>query len=240
MLNPEGVLCGNFRATLTGTDLNRRWDQPNEILHSQIFYLKNLLKKLISEGKKILLFCDLHGHSRKLNSFIYGCNRVAHGSFCSWTKVRLMPRIIARKTPLFSYKDCKFQVENDKKRTARVVIWKEFGITNSFTLESSSFGYVHGDEIRPFTIEDYSSIGECFLHSLLEYHYVLKDIEKELINTRGWLKPSKLIEITGTPAAYVLAKKLQQEKEEMKKKIRMSKIRKMIEGRKEKISTNIK
>lgn len=233
MLNPEGVICGNFRSTLTGTDLNRRWDQPNKQLHSQIYFLKNLLKKIISEDKKILVFCDLHGHSRKLNSFIYGCNRVAHGSFCSWTKVRLLPRILARKTHLFSYKDCKFCVENDKKRTARVVIWNELGITNSFTLESSTYGYLRGEDVCPYTIEDYFAIGEGFLFSLLDYHYVLKGIEKELIITRGWLKPSKLIELTGTPAAVVLAKKLAHEKEELKRKLRVSRIKKMIEGRKD-------
>ncbi len=231
MLNPEGVLCGNFRCSFTGTDLNRRWDCPDEILHSQVYFLKNLLRKLSAEEKKVLVFCDLHGHSRKLNSFMYGCNKVANGSFCSWTKVRLLPRILACRTPLFSYKDCKFSVESDKQRTARVVLWKELGITNSFTLESSCFGYVRGEEIRTFKVEDYYTIGEELLGALLEYHYVLRSIEQELIITRGWLKPSKLVELTGTPAADVLAKKLAQEKEELKKRLRMSRIKKMIESR---------
>lgn len=236
ILNPEGVLCGNYRCTFTGTDLNRRWDFPDEYLHSQIYYLKYLLRKLSSEGKKILVFCDLHGHARKLNSFMYGCNKVANGSFCSWTKVRLLPRILARKSPLFSYSDCKFVVETDKQRTARVVIWKELNVTNSFTLESSCYGYNRGTDVKPFTDFDYFSIGEVFLDSLVEYHYVLKSIENELVITKGWLKPSKLIELTGTPAAVVLARKLAQEKEESKKKMRMSKLKKMLETKRDKTS----
>lgn len=239
MLNPEGVLCGNFRCSLTGTDLNRRWDNPDEVLHSQIYYLKNLLKKLVSEKKEILVFCDLHGHNKKNNAFIYGCNKAANGGFCSWTKVRLLPRMIAMKSPLFSYRDCMFRVDFDKQRTARVVVWKEFAVTNSFTLESSSFGYKRGDEICPYAVDDYYGLGEALLQSLLEYHYVLKDLEKELIITRGWLKPSKLIELTGTPAADVLAKKISKEKEEMKRKIRQAKIQNMILAKKDKACIDI-
>ena len=77
MLNPEGVVCGNFRCSLTGTDLNRRWNAPDEILHPQIYYLKALMRKLGSEDKEILIFCDLHGHTRKNGSFMYGCNKAA-------------------------------------------------------------------------------------------------------------------------------------------------------------------
>lgn len=55
MLNPEGVLVGNFRSSLVGTDLNRRWDQPDEVLHPQIFYLKNYMKMLKSEGRLLHL-----------------------------------------------------------------------------------------------------------------------------------------------------------------------------------------
>ncbi len=237
MLNPEGVLCGNFRCSLTGTDLNRRWDAPDEILHPQIYYLKNLLKKLISEKKTIFAFCDLHGHSRKNGAFIYGCNKVANGGFCSWTKVRLLPRILARKTPLFSYHDCKFRVESDKQRTARVVVWKEFAVTNSFTLESSFFGYARGDEITPYRIEDYHALGEALLCSLLEYHYVLKGLEKEMLITRGWLKPSRLIELTGTPAADVLAREIATAKEELQRKNRRSRIQNAILARKERASS---
>jgi len=236
MLNPEGVLCGNYRCTLTGTDLNRRWDCPNEYLHPQIYYLKYLLKMIAVDGKEILAFCDLHEHGRKLNSFIYGCNKVANGSFCSWTKVRLLPRILAKNSPLFSYGDCRFSVESDKKRTARVVIWKELEVINSFTLESSCYGYFRGTEITPFGNQGYFEIGEALLKSLLEYHYVIKEIEQELIITRGWLKPSKLIEITGTPAAVLLAKKLAEEKQEIERKIRMSKVKKLIEERRDKAS----
>jgi hypothetical protein len=218
MLNPEGVICGNSRCSITGTDLNRRWNAPDEILHPQVFYLKNLMKKLITEKKSILAFCDLHGHTRKNSSFIYGCNKMANGGFCSWTKIRLLPRILAHKSPLFNYRECRFGVRNDKQRTARVVIWKEFGVTNSFTLESSFYGYLRANTVITFNIVDYFALGEALLSSLLEYHYLVKELEREMVVTKGWLKPSRLVELTGTPAAEILARQISKEKAGMQRK----------------------
>jgi hypothetical protein len=224
MLNPDGVLVGNHRSSLTGVDLNRRWDLPNETLHPQIFYLKQLFKMLEIEKKEIFVFCDLHGHAKKNNSFVYGCNKAANGGFCSWTKVRLLPRIIATKTPMFSYNDCSFRVEGVKQRTARVVVWKEFKVTNSFTFESSFYGHLRGDEVAQYRVEDYYTLGYTLLESLLEYYYVLKKLEKELILTNGWLKPSRLLSVTGALAAEELAKKIKNEKKEERVKERFRKI----------------
>jgi murein tripeptide amidase MpaA len=73
MLNPDGVINGNYRSSLAGCDLNRRWKTPSEIIHPTIFHVKKLCKS-IKEERDLLLFCDLHGHSRKQNVFMYGCD----------------------------------------------------------------------------------------------------------------------------------------------------------------------
>lgn len=31
MLNPDGVIAGNYRSSLSGLDLNRQWTDPKEI-----------------------------------------------------------------------------------------------------------------------------------------------------------------------------------------------------------------
>lgn len=229
MLNPEGALVGNSRASLTGADLNRRWDQPNEVLHPQIFYLKNLIKLLISSNREILLFCDLHSHTKKNNAFIYGCNRAANDNFCSWTKVRLLPRMLATKTPVFSYNDSVFHVGKSKWRTARAVVWKEFGVTNSFTLESSAFGYMRGDRVVRFKVKDYYDLSLTLLETLMEYNYVLEKLQKELALTRGWLKPSRLLALTGVLAADKLSKKIEKEKREEKIRKRMLRVKEAAE-----------
>ena len=40
MLNPDGVIYGNYRSSLLGVDLNRRWKNPSKFLHPTIYYTK--------------------------------------------------------------------------------------------------------------------------------------------------------------------------------------------------------
>lgn len=142
----------------------------------------------------------MHGHSRKRNSFLYGCNRAANGGFNSWTKVRLLPRILARNNHVFDITSCKFKVEKGKLGTGRVVVWKEFEVTNSFTLENSFYGYDYADTFKEFVVEDLKKLGADLFISLHQYQKVLLSIQKELNITRGWLKPKRLLEVTGPTA----------------------------------------
>ena len=74
ILNPDGVIYGNYRSSLMGVDLNRRWKNPSKFLHPTIYYTKSLIKHIITKLKsKIVMSCDFHGHSRKNNVFMYGC-----------------------------------------------------------------------------------------------------------------------------------------------------------------------
>ncbi len=126
-MNPDGVAVGNYRNSLAGVDLNRQWINPEPEFHSEVYGVKNMIQQIKDEEKrKIWIFCDLHGHSKKKNSFFYGCNTAANGGFLSQAIVRLLPRIIAQKTHMFNYKDCRFRVEPYKIGTARIVAWKQF------------------------------------------------------------------------------------------------------------------
>ncbi len=108
MVNPDGVTIGNSRCSLVGLDLNRRWSDPNPVVHSEIFFLKQAIKERASTGSGISIFCDLHGHNKSENLFFYGCNKAADEGMLSWTKTRLLPKIFASKEPIFQYQKCKF------------------------------------------------------------------------------------------------------------------------------------
>jgi murein tripeptide amidase MpaA len=71
MLNPDGVIVGNYRCALTGHDLNRHWADPSRRMHPTIFHTKAMIKKFADE-RELLLTIDMHGHSRKKNIFLYG------------------------------------------------------------------------------------------------------------------------------------------------------------------------
>ena len=147
MINIDGVCIGNARSSLVGLDLNRRWNNPNPIIHPEIYFLKNMLKRLNQQFEKgVQIFCDLHGHNKKLNSFVYGCNKAANSGLLSWTKTRLLPKIVASMTPLFNYRDCRFKIDKCKLNTARVVCWNELKITNSFTFEASLYAKGNQDK----------------------------------------------------------------------------------------------
>jgi len=72
MLNPDGVIVGNYRCSLSGLDLNRQWPNPSIKLAPEIAAMKEMVKKTL-ECRDIHLFVDCHGHSRAKNIFMYGC-----------------------------------------------------------------------------------------------------------------------------------------------------------------------
>lgn len=74
-------------------------------------------------------FClDFHGHSKKMNSFIYACIGEKVHEF------RLYPYIFSQNCELFSLKDCTFNITPDKMKTARVNIYNEVKKPYIYTL----------------------------------------------------------------------------------------------------------
>ena len=48
MINVDGVIIGNYRTSMSGNDLNRRYSQPNKKLHPEIYAIKTLLHDLVN------------------------------------------------------------------------------------------------------------------------------------------------------------------------------------------------
>ena len=42
MLNPDGVIVGNYRCNLSGADLNRQWIEPSKKAHPTIYFTKQV------------------------------------------------------------------------------------------------------------------------------------------------------------------------------------------------------
>lgn len=135
MLNPDGVIYGNYRCSLLGVDLNRRWDSPSRYMHPTIYHAKRFLQSF-SESHQVALYCDMHGHSMRKNVFMYACSAQSHSDVL----IRLIPKMLCKLNPVFSFSDCHFRIENCKLATARVVAFSELNILNSYTLEASFYG----------------------------------------------------------------------------------------------------
>ena len=70
-----------------------------------LYHIKQLIRRT-SEEREILLFCDLHGHSRKKNIFMYGNSPKNDTKL----KERIFPFMMERQSEVFSYADCAFSV----------------------------------------------------------------------------------------------------------------------------------
>lgn len=79
MLNPDGVVLGNYRLSYSGSDLNRKWKDTSAKLHPEVHTLKRVIQKL-SKERTIRLMIDMHGHSRKKGVFFYGCQDRSHNT----------------------------------------------------------------------------------------------------------------------------------------------------------------
>ncbi|GAB6022195.1 Cytosolic carboxypeptidase 6 [Chamberlinius hualienensis] len=73
MVNPDGVVLGNYRSNLLGSDLNRVWNKTSEWTHPVLYALKKVITDLDRKTEEVLdLYLDVHAHSALLGSFIYG------------------------------------------------------------------------------------------------------------------------------------------------------------------------
>eukprot|EP01060_Flectonema_neradi_P017281 TRINITY_DN2415_c0_g2_i1.p1 TRINITY_DN2415_c0_g2~~TRINITY_DN2415_c0_g2_i1.p1 ORF type:complete len:1096 (+),score=220.27 TRINITY_DN2415_c0_g2_i1:104-3391(+) len=192
MLNPDGVINGNYRCSLTCRDLNREWHQPSLEFSPEILAFKNLVKQVKTrENRNVLVFCDMHGHSRHRNFFMYGCNPVRRNVVVTPSLIleRVLPKILSDMVPGFCYGTSSFKVQKAKEATGRVVVWRELGIRLSYTIEASMMG----GTMYHYNTQNYMDIGKGLCHGLAPFLSIegdpailrLGDIVHELITSIG-------------------------------------------------------
>lgn len=174
MLNPDGVIMGNYRTGFAGCDLNRQFQRPNFVLHPTVTALKALISRVWKEHE-LVAFLDLHAHSKQKCVFMYGPHYPLHNE--KYYKMRVLPRLICGKSPLFRYNSCKFRNERSKRKAARLVIWKEFKLANSYTVEASFYGYLNAERVTiPFSEDLLLGAGQAIAEGISEYIH-LQDAE---------------------------------------------------------------
>ncbi|CAB3408350.1 unnamed protein product [Caenorhabditis bovis] len=183
MLNPDGVINGSHRCSLAGIDLNRVWDRPNEGLHPEIFHSKAIIQFLCDVlNKKPFAYVDLHGHSKKWDCFLFGNNPAE-----SWRQedvsdateddeyLALLKALEQTCSGKFNPLECKFSISRAKESSARVNVWRQFGVQLAYTLESTYCGFQMAQN-KGFQIntDDLKEIGRDLLRAFLEVSCFLK------------------------------------------------------------------
>lgn len=195
MLNPDGVRYGNYRTSLLGVDLNRRWKDPNRFLHPTIYASKKAIAEL-KERHQLMMVTDMHGHTKKRNVFMYGCSTKSPELLDKEKNLlaRVIPYHLSRKNPFFSFADSHFRIEIGKESTARIVLFQEFDIVHSYTMEASFFGPSSPDSFvahnRPdmhMTPEDLSTLGQDLCKCCLLFNSQ-KIYTKKIRQTNNYLR----------------------------------------------------
>jgi Zinc carboxypeptidase/Cytosolic carboxypeptidase N-terminal domain len=168
MLNPDGVIGGNYRGDHTGMNLNRVYNSPDPVLHPTIHATKTYLSYTMTLGK-LGYYIDLHGHANKPGSFLFG-NWIE--DLTLQYEMLLFTKYLALHNPLFVYDECDFgpskvvpshipgsELEQTKDGTSRLAIYKLTSCPRIFTFEANYYGYKHKNQSKRFVIEDFQMMG---------------------------------------------------------------------------------
>ncbi|ORX79241.1 Zn-dependent exopeptidase [Anaeromyces robustus] len=184
MLNPDGVILGSQRCNLAGLDLNRQWSESKVSSENSptIYWTKTLWNYIIDEkdglGSKVLLYCDFHGHSRKKNIFLYGCELDKSEIFKDITE-KTFPNQMNSLLNYFDIDSCKYVIEDYKKSTARVVGYQELKTYYSYTLECSFAGYENKlNKQEHYHPKHLKHIGATFIKSLYQFYNLFESKKK--------------------------------------------------------------
>ena len=182
MLNPDGVIRGNFRMNSEGKDLNRMWTEENEEIAPSVCFCHQMIRKTLN-SRDIYFFCDFHGHSNKYNFFLYSCK-----SKCDFIKIGvnnqvpnpnkkrltfyelIFQEIYSKENVFFDKTSCVNKIFPSKIKTARAVLKNKYNIDFSYCLETSlGATRAANGRIVPFTIEQYKKVGRDFGISLYKF-----------------------------------------------------------------------
>ena len=199
MLNPDGVRYGNYRTSLLGVDLNRRWKEPNKILHPTVYSAKNMIQEF-KERHQIMMVCDMHGHTKKKDVFIYGCSVKSPETIDRERNLlaRVIPYQLSKRNSFFSFPDSHFRIEKGKESTARIVLFQEFEIVHSYTMEASFFGPSRAESFGSafegdmhFTTKDLGSLGQDLCKCCLTFNSQ-RIYSRKIRQTNTYLRSTQL------------------------------------------------
>lgn len=156
MMNVDGVICGYYRPTLVGYDMNRSWVYPDRIRNPVEHAVIALLDKL-TRSRPLVFLLDYHGHTAQCNAFTYG---VWNDSVVLNEYEGLFPRLMSHHVSVFDESGGNSMTPETYTRTMRVALHQRYQIPFAYTLEMSFGGIDIGSLSQSqFTPETYREVG---------------------------------------------------------------------------------
>lgn len=155
---------------------------------TEVELIRSYSKQMIPQGDNMFrMFLDIHAHSAMNSIFCYAPvdeDKDASNN----TIIKRFPMILDNLSPYFQYDNCKFGNEKYKKNCARLGMFRDWQILNSFTIESSCYAYeVKGtDDVEQFKEEHFLKFGEQLLLGIAKHMGVeLTELDKAAM-THGY------------------------------------------------------
>ncbi|KAK0395856.1 hypothetical protein QR680_001466 [Steinernema hermaphroditum] len=196
MLNPDGVYLGNYRCSLMGFDLNRQWTDPSLWAQPTIYATKNLLLQYNSNPQmELSAVIDVHAHSQRTNSFLYG--NVFSKDLERCERQLIIPHLLSELTDDYSLEYTQFNTDSEKAGTNRRTMGNLLDPNClCYTLEASFFSYRPNNNTSskplPYYDYKYEQLGENLALGLLQFNEVLSgDRELEIKRSFQSFLPNK-------------------------------------------------
>ena len=144
IVNPDGVVAGNYRSNLQGKDMNRHFfsDQDPDAKGQRCYeveLLREQLKSRFGEQRgQFKMFLDIHAHSTLNSIFIYAPESEKDSEKAY---IQKFPQMLHQFSEFFMYHNCRFSCPRYKRNCARLAMNRDFNLLDTYTIESSCYGY---------------------------------------------------------------------------------------------------
>lgn len=140
MLNPDGVIIGNFRTSYSGKDLNRQFYTTNKLVYPEICALNELAVQLKQLYKhRFEYYFDMHNHSTRTGLFCYGPEHQRWSSY--YLRCRAFAKLLERSDQMFNYRNSIFTISEHKRTTGRARMFSNLQVPYTYTFELSNGFY---------------------------------------------------------------------------------------------------
>lgn len=172
MLNPDGVIIGNFRTSYSGKDLNRQFFTADKLVYPEICALNELALQLKQQYKnRFEYYFDLHSHSTRTGLFCYGPEHQIWSGY--YLRCRAFAKLLERSDEMFSYRSSIFTISEHKKTTGRAKMFSGLHIPYTYTFElSNGFYQTVGEKLVPLDEFDMLRAGRVVLEGFYSFEKV--------------------------------------------------------------------
>ncbi|MDK2973592.1 MAG: hypothetical protein PWP23_3347 [Candidatus Sumerlaeota bacterium] len=187
MLNPDGVVAGNYRDNQAGVNLNRVWNNPSASTSPEVLAVTNRIDAWMAAGNRIDYFADLHSTSGASPHFAFHASSAIQpalyptpATYSADSKAFLA--LLEEENPGFDA--AKGSSGDTSEKLARQWITFKYGVF-AFTFEGGYNKVNHGPNASArITPQDHRDVGRALARALVR-RFDLQPAER----ADAWLVP---------------------------------------------------